>query len=302
MLEQGCSDKSPKKLFNTIKEDTIMPLVINTNTAASIAASTLNVSNSQLEKSLARLSSGSRITAPSDDAGGLAVAMKINSATKRTTAVLNNIGNALSYLQTQDGALQTVAKILDRMSELKVMHGDPTKSVSDRGNYSTEFKALQMQLNNLTAEKFNGVDLFVAAAQTLDIAITEAGDKSVSITQAGLSGEDGLKVANQDANNLADPTNTIDSAGITIENIRTAIQSVATMRAQNGAEASQLLFASDVLIVNRTNLEAARSRIMDTDIAAESSDLAKNTILVQAGIAMLGQANTLPQAALKLLS
>jgi flagellin len=279
-----------------------MPLVINTNTAASIAASTLNVSNSQLEKSLARLSSGSRITAPSDDAGGLAVAMKINSATKRTSAVLNNIGNALSYLQTQDGALQTVAKILDRMSELKVMHGDPTKSVSDRGNYSTEFKALQMQLNNLTAEKFNGVDLFVAAAQTLDIAITEAGDKSVSITQAGLSGEDGLKVANQDANNLADPNNAIDSAGITIENIRTAIQSVATMRAQNGAEASQLLFASDVLIVNRTNLEAARSRIMDTDIAAESSDLAKNTILVQAGIAMLGQANTLPQAALKLLS
>lgn len=278
-----------------------MPLVINTNTAASIAASTLNVSNSQLEKSLARLSSGSRITAPSDDAGGLAVAMKINSATKRTSAVLNNIGNALSYLQTQDGALQTVAKILDRMSELKVMHGDPTKSVSDRGNYATEFKALQTQLGNLTAEKFNGVDLFVAVAQTLDIAITEAGDKSVSITQAGLSGEDGLKVANQDANNLADANNTIDSAGITIENIRTAIQNVATMRAQNGAEASQLLFASDVLIVNRTNLEAARSRIMDTDIAAESSDLAKNTILVQAGIAMLGQANTLPQAALKLL-
>ncbi len=302
MLEQGCSDRSPKKLFNTIKEDTIMPLVINTNTAASIAASTLNVSNSQLEKSLARLSSGSRITAPSDDAGGLAVAMKINSATKRTSAVLNNIGNALSYLQTQDGALQTVAKILDRMSELKVMHGDPTKSGSDRGNYATEFKALQMQLNNLTAEKFNGVDLFVAAAQTLDIAITEAGDKSVSITQAGLSGEDGLKVANQDANNLADAANAIDSVGITIENIRTAIQSIATMRAQNGAEASQLLFASDVLIVNRTNLEAARSRIMDTDIAAESSDLAKNTILVQAGIAMLGQANTLPQAALKLLS
>ncbi len=278
-----------------------MPLVINTNTAASIAASTLNVSNSQLEKSLARLSSGCRITAPSDDAGGLAVAMKINSATKRTSAVLNNIGNALSYLQTQDGALQTVTKILDRMSELKVMHGDPTKSISDRGNYATEFKALQMQLTNLTAEKFNGVDLFVGAAQTLDIAITEAGDKSVSITQAGLSGEDGLKVANQDANNLADVNNTIDSNGITIENIRTAIQNVATMRAQNGAEASQLLFASDVLVVNRTNLEAAKSRIMDTDIAAESSDLAKNTILVQAGIAMLGQANTLPQAALKLL-
>lgn len=275
-----------------------MGIVINTNTAAANAASTLSTSNDCLQKSLNRLSSGSKIIAPSDDAGGLAVYMKINSAVKRTSAVINNIGNALSYLQTQDGALRTVSKILDRMSELKVMHGDPTKSDSDKGNYGTEFKALQLQLKNLTDEKFNGVELFLEASDPMDVAITEAGDKFVKITKEGLKGDKGLKVAGG-AKDLSDDTKTI--ADIDIGDIRDAIQNIATMRAQNGAEASQLLFANEMLGINRTNLEAASSRIMDTDVAQESTQFARYSILVQSGTAMLAQANAQSQIALKLL-
>lgn len=275
-----------------------MAFVINTNTVASNAGSTLDVSNAQLQKSLTRLSSGNKITTPSDDAGGLAVGMKITSAIKRTGAVSNNIQNALSYLQTQDGALQTVTKILDRMSELKVMYGDPTKSTSDQDNYSTEFKALQAQLTNLKSEKFNGVELFLVDAEDMKLAINEVGDQFVNISKAGLGGAAGLTV---DGFDLADQANEIGNVGMKIEVIRSAIQNIATMRAQNGAQASQLLFANDVLTVNKTNLEAAVSRIMDTDVAEESSRLAKNMTLVQSGIAMLAQANTAPQLALRLL-
>lgn len=277
-----------------------MSLVINTNTASSNATATLGSTNGAFQQSLQRLSSGSKIIKPSDDAGGLAVAMKMSSANNRTAVVQSNVGNALSFLQTQDGALKTVAKILDRMSELKMMHTDGTKSNDDKTNYQTEFKALQTQLGNLAAEKFNGVDLFKAAGN-IDVKITEDGAKSVSVTQANLAGDNGLKVGGVAANDLTDATNTIDSVGITIDNIITAIQNIATMRAQNGAESSQLMFANEMLTINKTNIEASISRIMDTDIAAESTRFARLNILTQAGTSMLAQANSAPQIALKLI-
>ena len=137
-----------------------MSLVINTNTAASTAARNLNHSHSMLQKSLARLSSGSRITAPADDAGGLAVSMKMEAAIRRTDAASSNVANAVSFLQTQDGALKTSGKILERIAELKTLSTDVTKSASDIANYDTEFTALKAELTNQTTSKFNGVDLF----------------------------------------------------------------------------------------------------------------------------------------------
>jgi flagellin len=103
-----------------------MSVVINTNYSATVASNNLATSNAALQKSLNRLSSGSKIVSPSDDAGGLAVSMKLNAASKRQGAVANNIGNAISYLQTQDGALQVTGKILDRMSELRTFYEDKT--------------------------------------------------------------------------------------------------------------------------------------------------------------------------------
>src|SRR5512135_3220522 len=137
-----------------------MSVVINTNYAATIAANNLAASNASLQKSLNRLSSGSKIVSPADDAGGLAVSMKLSAAAVRQGAVAANIGNAVSLLQSQDGAMKVTGEVLQRISELKTLYGDVTKSASDKLNYDAEFVALQAQLTSNAGEKFNGVSLF----------------------------------------------------------------------------------------------------------------------------------------------
>lgn len=270
-----------------------MSVVINTNSAATVASNNLANSNAMLQRSLNRLSSGTKIVRPADDAGGLAVSMKLTATINRTAAVNTNIQNALSFLQTQDGAYHTVTKVLDRMSELRILANDVTKNTTDIGNYNTEFQELQQQLSSLTAQSFNGVSLFTqaAAAATLGVATTEAGGNAVNISQAHL--------ANQLSTVLTATTMQLTSVGVTA--ITTAIQNVATLRATNGAQSNRIGFASDMLVINKQNLEAANSRIIDVDVAQESTQLARFNILVQAGSAMLQQANSSSQVALRLL-
>jgi flagellin len=259
-----------------------MSVVINTNAAATVAANNLTQSNSSLQKSLNRLSSGSKIVDPSDDAGGLAVAMKISAAAKRSGAAATNIANAISKLQTQDGALKTVGKILDRMSELKTLSLDSTKNTNDVANYATEYTALSTELQELAKQKFNGTDLFGSAT----VYTSEDGTtSSVAITTRATADWTGLTDISNDA----------------ITDISAAIEAVATQRANNGAQQSRLTFAADMLTVNKTNLESAVSRIMDVDVAEESTQLARYNILVQSGTAMLSQANQSAQTALQLL-
>ena len=194
-----------------------MSVVINTNYAATIASNNLAASNANLQKSLNRLSSGSKIVNPSDDAGGLAVSMKLSAAA----------------------------------------------------------------LGNLAAEKFNGIALFGSS----DLVVNSNEDASQQITATAVD--------------LA-----TDTSGLAIDDldgIKTAIESVATSRANNGAFQSVLGFASEVLTVNKANLEAATSRITDVDVAEESTQLARWNILVQSGTAMLAQANQSAQTALRLL-
>ena len=266
-----------------------MALTINTNTAASNAATSLNRSNNMLQKSLARLSSGSKITTPSDDAGGLAVSMKLTAAIARSDATSNNIANATSFLQVQDSGLKSAGDILTRVSELKTLSTDVTKSATDIANYDAEFTALKAQLTSNAAATFNGVALFSAGATTLSVGVSEDGAQTLAITKS----------------DLAAATNTITTAAnlaaVTTTVANTAIAAVATARAQNGAESSRLNFSADLLASSRTNLEAANSRIVDTDVATESTHMAKNNILVQAGSAMLAQANSSSQSVLKLL-
>jgi flagellin len=137
-----------------------MSLVINTNNIATVAAGNLHTNQTALQKSLARLSSGSKLVTSSDDAGGLAVSTKLRAAINRNIRAQQNVNNAISYLQTQDGALKVATGILDRISELKTMSLDPTKNAEDIATYNTEFKQLQAQLVNISKEKFNGIDLF----------------------------------------------------------------------------------------------------------------------------------------------
>ena len=270
-----------------------MSVVINTNYAATLASNNLAASNSMLQKSLNRLSSGSKIVNPSDDAGGLAVSMKLSAAARRQGAVASNIGNSVSLLQTQDGALKVAAKVLERISELKVLHSDVTKSSSDKANYDSEFTALKTQLTDIAGEKFNGVALF-GSASIGSVNVTEDGATSVAIAARDLTST-GSGVGQITSTSAASLGNVQLSA------VTTAIQNVATMRATNGSEQSRLGFASELVTVNKANLEAATSRIVDVDVATESTQLARWNVLVSAGTSMLAQANQSAQTALRLL-
>ena len=163
-----------------------MSLVINTNNIATIATNNLNANQVNLQRSLARLSSGSKIVAPHDDAGGLAVSTKLKAALNRNTRTQQNVSNAISFMQTQDGALKVATGILDRMSELKTMSIDPTKNAYDIANYNTEFKELQRQLVNVYDERFNGISLF-DDTNNLSVSSTEDGvTGTVNMTRSGL--------------------------------------------------------------------------------------------------------------------
>jgi flagellin len=160
-----------------------MSVVINTNYAATIAANNLAASSATLQRSLNRLSSGSKIVSPQDDAAGLAVSMKLSSTARRQSAASANIGNAVSFLQTQDGALQAAGKILSRVGELKTLYADPTKNADDLANYQAEFEQLQLQLTSLAGERFNGQALFNSADR--EITTTSDGG-TVTIASVGL--------------------------------------------------------------------------------------------------------------------
>jgi len=312
------------------------------------------------------LSSGKRITSPADDAGGLAVAYKLNSKAQRTRGVLQNVQNALSYLQLQDGTLETVGKVLDRMSELRTMAQDMTKNSSDIENYSKEFVELQSHLKQVKNETFNGISLFSSGSYsaTNDPSIERAdnalkdlvsdptdaiqfhkygrtlythpggqtNDGSISLNVVNL--EHVLQVGNLDNTNRPywDTTNAVASAaGVNLGNVEddqtfaagngltasgfidsimavsvgaftNAIEKLADVRAENGAEQNRILNSIDLLQNNVTNLEAAHGRIMDADIALESTRFARYNVLVQAGAAMTAQANQLTNVALSLLS
>ena len=273
-----------------------MSVVINTNYAATVASNNLATSNSMLQKSLNRLSSGSKIVSPADDAGGLAVSMKLSAAAVRQGAVAVNIGNAISLLQSQDGALKVTGQVLQRISELKVLYNDVTKSTSDLANYNTEFTALQAQLTANATESFNGVSLF-GSANIGAVATTENGAGGTTVTVAARD----LASSTSGVGVITAATGSTSLSSITVAQISTAIENVATMRATNGSEQSRLGFASELVTVNKANLESANSRIIDVDVAAESTQLARWNILVQAGTSMLAQANQSPQSALKLL-
>ena len=390
------------------------------------AAYHLNHTNLHLQRSLERLSSGSRINSSKDDAGGLAVSMKLSASIRRTEATQANLNNALSLLQTQDGVLKSADKVLTRMSELSALAQDVTKSESDISLYNTELDSLKGQLSSLFLEEFNGVSLFANATDaqaSLSVVTSQDGAQEVQISKAELTEdpfvnmmENGFRVFTLNGRTLVAKTDAIDmgkltssdnTTGMTVYDIETgqelimntfgaanstgtsftpnpssatgiyeeshsvhafvyttsgalqisasfavnysnntgdtsshvmvatslddllgdganessakhvdlrsenalnhlkisklAIQSMASMRATNGSEQVRLTFAGDMLAINRNNLESARSRITDVDIAGESANIPRLNILQQAGIAMLAQANMSSQSILRLI-
>jgi flagellin len=266
-------------------------MVINTNIQAQTAASNLQTSQAMLTKSLSRLSSGSKITSPSDDAAGLAVAMRLDAQVKRLEAANSNVGNAISFTQTQDGYLKKIAKALDRMSELTILAQDVTKSDADRVLYNGEFVQLSAYFTSASGKDFNGVTLF--SASNLNVTTDSEGN---TFTMGGID----LAVPVY-ATALADNISTTTAAMTALSDIKLALTQLATDRATIGAYQTRLSFTSEQLTVSKENLLAASSRIQDVDVAEESTQYARYNILVQAGTAMLAQANALPQSVLKLL-
>jgi flagellin len=286
-----------------------MSVVINTNTSASLASYNLSSTNVNLQRSLNRLSSGSRINSSYDDAGGTAVSMKLSASIRRTEASLANVNNSIAFLQTQDGVLKNADKVLNRMSELAMLATDVTKSNDDLALYDTELTQLKDQLELMLNEKFNGITLFQEStagqfdtgtdAVSLTVVTSHDGDQYFDITRSDLNyiSED---LVGTDASSGMQ-INTTANATSAVTTIQDAIQRLATLRAHNGAEQSRLTFAADMLSINKINLESANSRIVDVDVASESSQLARFNILQQAGTAMLAQANTASQSVLRLI-
>ncbi len=290
--------------------------VINTNIQAIAAARNLNASQEMLGRSLSRLSSGSKIVNPSDDAAGLAVSEKMDAQGRRVKAAVNNVQNAISYVQTADGFMSGMTKILSRMSELAILAKDVTKNSTDIDLYSQEFHALQDQLRATiggtsadiggTADistplgAYNGIALFGSAASGTGLTVTigQAVGQEMTIPSSNLRDGDMLSIVQQDSSG-AYTLDLTDSGAIGA--ITDAIQDVATERASLGASQSRLELAATTLQVEFENLSSAISRIRDVDVAEESTSFAKYNILVQSGTAMLAQANQTPKSVLQLL-
>lgn len=256
-------------------------MVINTNTSSATSARLLSDANTMLAKSLARLSSGSKIISPEDDAAGLAVSMRFDAQVNRISATRSNVANAVSFSQTQDGFLNKVGKALDRMSELATLAQDVTKTDADRGLYDAEFAKLGAYIDDLATKQFNGIDLFSATALnvTVDSDANTIAMDAVNLGAAAYTTATGGGV------------DTSANAATALTNVKAAIDQLATDRANVGANISVLNSYHSQLGVLKDNLSAANSRIKDVDVAEESTQYARYNILVQAGTAMLAQAN-----------
>jgi flagellin len=267
-------------------------MVINTNLSALNAATLLMHSQANLNTSLERLSSGSKITSPADDSAGLAVSMKLTAEMSRIAAASNNVNNAISFSQTQDGYVQQINSAFSRMSELSVLAQDVTKTTSDRALYQQEYQALGSYINNVSSKDFNGVSLFNGA--TLNV---------TTDSEANTFGMVGINLASATYTTAAaDDITSVTGALQALTDVKAAISQLASDRANIGSNEESLSYYGNQLSTLKNNLSAANSQITDVDVASESTNYAKENILVQTGTAMLAQANSLPQSVLKLLS
>lgn len=346
-----------------------MSLYISTNTSAAKANYYLGINTERLQKSIRNLASGTRLSSPVEDPGSLAVSMKLSSSINRLSGAMSNVQNGISFLEVQDGILDTVGKIIDRMSELKGLASqDPMKNDLDRNTYNNEFKDLQMQLYDISQMTFNGVSMFanytsegnkevlyngrnqsLLRDHTVSIYTSENGSSgakvsvhksmlqsaltiSMKLSLAGSGGENnffgswnsvvarqvegangaavsdyGNKSISETNSNawvtLASPSlaSTINLDQISVGVITKVLENISYLRAQNGGAGSRLNFAYSSLAQQKTNMKAAYGRIVDVDIAAESTRLAKYNVLAQSAAAMIAQANQTPDIALMLL-
>jgi len=274
-----------------------MAVVINTNVASLNAQRNLNKSQLGLNKSMQRLSSGLRINSAKDDAAGLAISDRMTSQIRGLNQAQRNAQDGISLSQTAEGALVETTNLLQRMRELAVQSANDTNSSTDRASLDAEFSQLQAEIQRIADNtEFNGRTLLngsATAGLTFHVGANAGETITLSINSMGLSG---LGVDSGDAG-----ITTQSAADAAISTIDASISLVDTERGKLGANMNRLESTIANLSNVSENLSASRSRIMDADIAQETSAMTKNNILQQAGISVLSQANQTTQLALGLL-
>ena len=286
-----------------------MPQTINTNIISLNAQRSLNGSQASLATSMQRLSSGLRVNSAKDDAAGMAIAERMSAQVRGMSVAVRNANDGISLAQTAEGALGKVSDSLQRMRELSVQSANATNSASDKDSLDKEFGELAKEIQRvLGGTTFNGLRLLGsnAGAQTFQVGANTSSSDSISISTTDMTAEPTLTaVAGTDnagtGRALIDASATAGTIQGVIGSIDSALDTVNAQRATLGASQSRFDVVISNLQIAIENQTAARSRIIDTDFAAETARLSRANILQQAGNAMVAQANQLPQQVLQLL-
>jgi flagellin len=266
-----------------------MAAVINTNLASLNAQRNLSTSQSALNLSIQRLSSGLRVNSAKDDAAGLAIGERMNAQVRGMQVAIRNANDGISLAQVAEGALATVGDALQRMRELAVQSANGSNSDTDRINLDAEYQQLSAEITRIAEQtKFNG----------LAILDTDAGAQTF---QVGANVGDTLDITTAAVTTVAGDVLDVTKANTAIDAIDDALDTINGDRATYGAAMSRFSSAISNLQIGVENQAAARGRIMDADFAAETASLTRGQILQQAGTAMLAQANALPNTVLTLL-
>jgi len=274
-----------------------MGLRVNSNIASLNAQRSLSNTTEKLQANYRRLSTGLRISTASDDAAGLAISERFRAQVRSTNQAIRNAQDGISLTQTGEGALNEVSSILIRMRELSIQASNGTVSDADKATLNQEFTDLINEIDRIAqSTTFNGVQLLDGTGSTITFQVGTGTTTGIDTIQ--LSTSDTL------ASTLGLSTLDIGSGGsptTAVNLLDDAINSVSRVRGQFGAAQNRLTTTIANLQIQSENLSAAESRIRDVDVAVETSSLTRNSILQQAAISILAQANTQPQAALQLL-
>jgi flagellin len=278
--------------------------VINTNVASLNAQAALANNSRGLQKAMEQLSTGKRINSASDDAAGLAIASKMTAQIRGLNQAVRNASDAISMIQTAEGATSEISNMLQRMRELAVQAANDTNSTSDRSSLNAEFTALRSEIDRIAATtQWNGFNVLDGSAGsggsvTFQVGANSGGSNAVSTTFTDLrtTGPSGALVGIS-----ASALTSLSAASSAIDATNSAIATIDQKRGDMGAVINRFQYTVDNLTNISTNAAASRSRIQDTDYSQATTDLAKRQIIQQAATAMLAQANQQPQTVLQLL-
>ncbi|MGD2018447.1 MAG: flagellin [Planctomycetota bacterium] len=275
-----------------------MGLRVNTNIASMTAQRNLSVSTGRLQGNFARLASGLRIATAADDAAGLAISERMRSQIKSYTVAGRNAMDGVSLAQTAEGALNEVSGILNRMRELSMQSANGTLSAGDRATLDNEFAQLRDEVDRIAnTTVFNGINLLDGSASTgipIQVGIGDSATNDVINITLDSTSATQLSIATTDITSIT-------GAQVALTSIDTAINAVNDARGVLGAQQNRMESSLRSIQVQRENLSASESRIRDVDVAMETADLTRNSIMQQAATSILQQANVQPQIALSLL-